>query len=131
MIEKLPDTHDNVLGYRFVGDITAEDYDTLTPEVAAAVAEHGQVRLLLDMTEFRWEKLEAWGSDLAFGRELRENVERLAVVGRHMVGKYLTRAAAPFYAQEARFFGSEDAAGAWAWLNSDTPSDDKSGAAAD
>ncbi|MGA7690309.1 MAG: STAS/SEC14 domain-containing protein, partial [Jiangellales bacterium] len=90
MIEKLPDTHDNVLGYRFVGDITKADYETLTPEVTAAVAEFGQVRLLLDMTEFRWEKLEAWGTDLAFGRELRDNVERLAVVGRHMVGKYLT-----------------------------------------
>ncbi|MEZ5175532.1 MAG: STAS/SEC14 domain-containing protein [Acidimicrobiia bacterium] len=116
MIEaiKRPDTE--VLAFRMVGDITKADYEVLTPAVEKAVEEHGAVRLLLDMTEFKWERVEAWGSDLRFGRALHDKIERMALVGDQAWGKYLAKIAAPFYAHKIEWF--HDADKAWTWVES-------------
>ncbi|NNU26968.1 STAS/SEC14 domain-containing protein [Isoptericola sediminis] len=114
MIEKIARSHDAVLGYRVVGDVTREDYEELVPAVQAVVDEHGRARLLLDLTDFRWEKAEAWGADLRFGEHFRHVIERMAVVGDHGWEKWLARLAEPFYAQDAQFFTDQDAA--WDWL---------------
>lgn len=114
MIEQIPDSHDAVLGFRVVDDITAEDYEVLRPAVQAAVDEHGSVRLLLDLTEFRHEKIEAWGADLRFGQHFHDAIERLAIVGDHTWQKWLARLSEPFYAREAQFFADQPTA--WGWL---------------
>jgi hypothetical protein len=113
MIQELPQSHDNVLGFRVSGDVTKQDYDVLTPAVSAAAA-GGTVRLLLDMTDFRWEKVGAWASDLHFGHEFHQAIERMALVGDHTWEKHLASLAQPFYAREARFFSAADEA--WAWV---------------
>jgi hypothetical protein len=115
MIEALPDSHDAVLGFRVSGDVTAEDYGVLTPPVQAAVDEHGSVRLLLDLTDFRWEKAEAWGSDLRFGEQFRHAVARMAIVGDRAWERWLAHIAKPFYARDAEYF--TDAEQAWTWLD--------------
>ena len=114
MIERIDHPDDGSLGFRAVGDIVKADYDVLVPAVQAAVDAHGTVRLLLDLTAFHWERIEAWGSDLAFGREYHERIERLAIVGDKSWQRYLAKLAQGFYAKEARYFG--DPAEAWAWL---------------
>ncbi|MEG3616141.1 STAS/SEC14 domain-containing protein [Isoptericola haloaureus] len=114
MIEKLPRSHGAVLGYRVVGDVTRDDYDELVPAVQGAVDEHSTARLLLDLTNFRWEKAEAWGADLRFGERFRHVVERMAVVGDRTWEKWLARWAEAFYAQDAQYFTDQDAA--WEWL---------------
>lgn len=114
MIEMLPSSHDTRLGYRVEGDVTASDYEVLTPAVRNAVEEHGSVRLLLDMTDFRWEKAEAWGADLRFGEQFHDSVERMAIVGHHTWERWLARLAEPFYAQQSRFFTTQDQA--WEWI---------------
>jgi len=116
MIEQLTGSHDNVLGFSVSGDVTKEDYDVLTPAVAAE-AEKGSVRLLLDMTDFHWEKVNAWGADLHFGHEFHDVIDRMALVGDHTWEKHLAQLAQPFYAQEARFFTARD--DAWAWVDGD------------
>lgn len=115
MIEVLAGSHDAVLGFRVVGDVTADDYNVLDPAVHRAVDQHGSVRLLLDLTDFRWEKVEAWASDLRFGEQFRHAIDRMAIVGDHTWERWLAHLAEPFYAQEAQFFS--DAVAAWAWLD--------------
>ena len=83
MIERMPGSHDNVLGLRVSGDVARENYDILEPAVQTIVDVSGSVRLLLDMTDFRWEKVDAWGADLRFGKTYHHSIERLAVVGQH------------------------------------------------
>lgn len=114
MIETLPRSHDAVLGFAVAGDVTAEDYQVLTPAVQAAVATHGTVRLLLDLTAFHWEKAEAWAADLRFGEQFRHAIDRMAIVGDRAWERWLTRLAEPFYAQQATFF--TDPEEAWTWL---------------
>lgn len=116
MIEKMARSHDSVLGFQVSGDVTREDYEILEPPVQTIIKASGSVRLLLDMTNFRWEKVEAWGADLRFGREYHNSIERMAIVGQHEWEKWMTRLAEPFYAQQARYFVDIDEA--WAWLES-------------
>ncbi len=116
MIEKMSRSHDNVLGFRVSGDVAREDYEILEPAVQAIVDQSGSVRLLLDMTDFRWEKVEAWGADLRFGQKYHRSIERLALVGHHKWEKWLARLAEPFYAEQAQYF--PDVEQGWDWLDS-------------
>ncbi len=119
MIEKLQQSSDNVLGYKMIGTITKDDYKVMTPEVEALIEQEGSVNLLLDMTECKWEKVTAWGSDLKFGKHTRKHVHKLAVVGHKKWQKWLTDIADPFYAQNARYFEEAESDQAWSWLNED------------
>lgn len=116
MIQQMGQSEDNVLGYRVVGDITKADYTGLVPAVEAAVKSYGAIRLLLDLSDFKWEKVDAWGADFRFGHEFKDKIERMALVGNESWGKYLTKLAAPFYAQQAEWFTDVDEA--WAWAKS-------------
>lgn len=116
MFQEMSESEDNVLGFRVVGDVTKDDYSTLVPEVEAAVEEYGSIRLLFDLTNFKWEKVDAWKSDLDFGDDFNDSIERMALVGHQSWGKYLTKLAKPFYAKEVQWF--EDADKAWTWVKS-------------
>jgi len=115
MIERIEHEAGGVLGFPAVEDVTKADYGVLVPAVQAAVDEHRSIRLLLDLAAFHWEKVDAWGADLAFGREYRDRIEKLAIVGDRSWQRYLAKLAEGFYAREARFFGDE--VQAWAWLD--------------
>lgn len=70
----------DILGFVVSGDVTKADYDVSTPAVEAAVEERGTVKLLLGLTDFRWEKVGAWGADLHFGPELHGKVALMAIL---------------------------------------------------
>ncbi len=116
MIEKMERSHDSILGFQVSGDVTREDYGMLEPPVRAAIEEKGSIRVLLDLTGFHWEKVEAWGADFRFGKEHHNSIERMAIVGNREWEKWLTRLAQPFYARQARYFSDADEA--WTWLES-------------
>ncbi len=78
--------------------------------------EHGDVRLLLDLTQFHWEKLSAWGEDWRFGRKFHDVITKMAIVGDKKWEKWLTKLAGPFYAKEARFFYPHQIDEALKWL---------------
>jgi hypothetical protein len=48
-----------VVGFKAIGTITASDYQILVPEVRALVEKEGDIRLLLNLSVFKWEKMEA------------------------------------------------------------------------
>ena len=72
MIEKMSESEGKVLGFKAIGTITKADYTVLVPEVQALINEEGSISLLLDLTQFKWEDIEAWGADINFGRTYRE-----------------------------------------------------------
>ena len=116
MIEKLNQSSENVIGFKLIGNITKADYDVMVPEVEALVQQGENARILLDMTEFNWEKVNAWGEDMKFGREFRKNLEKMAIVGDKKWEKWLTKMVSPFYAREAQYYHSDDIESAWVWL---------------
>ena len=118
MIEKLSQSSDDVLGFKASGDITKADYETMVPAVEAALKAHETVHILFDLTEFKWEKAEAWGADMKFGHDYHKKISKLAIVGDKKWEEWLTKVAGTFYAVEAKFYNSDDIDSAWAWLRS-------------
>ena len=116
MFKKMAGSSGNVVGYKAIGEISASDYKELEPEVKALVKKEGNIRLLFDMTEFKWEKVEAWLPDLKFGHEFHNQIEKMAVVGDKTWEKWMTHLAKHTYARDTKFFHSVDTSKAWAWL---------------
>lgn len=108
MLETMEESSGNVLGFKMIGDITKADYETLGPAVEAAVTQYGSVNLLLDLTQFHWEKATAWGSDLDFGHTYKDKIDKMAMVSHAKWVKHLARLAEPFYAREIQTFESVD-----------------------
>ena len=106
----------NTLGYRMSGDVTKADYETLDPAVDAAVKEYGSVNLLLDLSDFHWEKASAWSSDIKFGQTYKDKIDKMAMVSHASWAKHLAKLAEPFYAKEIKYFENVD--DAWDWLKS-------------
>jgi hypothetical protein len=114
MLETMDKSSRNILGFKMIGDITKADYETLDPAVEAAVEHYGSVNLLFDLTQFRWEKATAWGSDLDFGHTYKDKIDKMAMVSHARWVKHLAKLAEPFYAREIQTFESVD--DAWGWL---------------
>jgi len=116
MFKKLADSSGNVVGYKAIGTINASDYLKLEPEVKALVKKEGTICMLIDLSEFKWEKMEAWLPELKFGSEFRHEIQKMAIVGDKTWEKWITYLARPFYARDTKFFHIADINKAWAWL---------------
>ena len=116
MISTMDRSSGSVLGFTISGNVTKADYQTLDPAVEAAIAKHGSVSLLFDLTGFHWEKVSAWGADLGFGKKFHDSVEKMAIVGDKKWERHLAKLAQPYYAKQAQFFETDD--DAWTWLTS-------------
>ena len=116
MIEKMSESEGKILGFKAIGTVTKADYKVLVPEVQALVDKEGSISLLLDLRQFKWEKVEAWGADIKFGRTYHEKIDKMAIVGDRTWEKWITTLAEPFYSKEARFFHSDEIDAAWKWL---------------
>jgi hypothetical protein len=116
VFEKLENSSGNVVGFKAIGTITASDYKILVPEIRALVEKEGNVFMLLDLSDFKWEKMEAWLSDMKFAWEFHNEIEKMAIVGDKSWEKWMAHLAKPFYARDAKFFHSSDIVKAWAWL---------------
>lgn len=115
MLETMDKSSGNVVGYKVVGDMTKEDYATLDPAVDSVVGQYGSINLLFDLTDFKWEKINAWSTDLDFGKKYKDKIDKMALVGSQRWVKAMAKAAQPFYAKEIQYFESDN--DAWDWLN--------------
>jgi hypothetical protein len=116
LIEKLGESSGNMIGFKLTGTITKDDYDVMVPEVEKLIKEHGNIRLLIDMDEFKWESIKAWGADMKFGKHLHKRIDKMAIVGDKKWEGWITHLAGPFFANDSKFFHPAEAASAWAWL---------------
>lgn len=116
MFEKLDQSSGNILGYKAVGKITKKDYTTLTADVQSLLQQEESICLLLDLGEFEREKVSAWGADFKFGREFRQKIIMLAIVGETKRQEWMTGLMDPLFADEAKFFPIDEREAAWEWL---------------
>ncbi|BDZ68220.1 STAS/SEC14 domain-containing protein [Methanobacterium ferruginis] len=115
MIEKMDKSNRKVLGFRLIGDVSKSDYDVMVPVVQSVIDKEGSASLLIDLEEFKWEKVEAWGADLNFGRTYHERIDKIAIVGDKHWEELLT-VFSKAYAHEAKYFHTSERNSAWEWL---------------
>jgi hypothetical protein len=117
MIEKLDGSSGPIVGYKVVGKVTAEDYETLVPEVEALVEQYDDdVCMLIDLGVFDGEEIKAWLPDMKFGIKYHNKIDRMAIVGDKKWQEWMTHLCKPFFADDAKFFHSADIDDAWAWV---------------
>ena len=105
-----------VMNVKFSGDVSQSDYEQMTPEVKALVEAQGNICMLLDMTDFHWEKAKAWKSDLDFGKEFGQKIDKMAIVGKKQWMSWMTKLADSHYARQAKYFDADSISSAWEWL---------------
>lgn len=87
-----------------VGTMETSDYDTFIPAVEKRIEDCGEVKLLLNITNFEgWSPAAAW-EDLKFDLKHYNDVSRLALLAENPDKQWLATVSRPFTGAEVKFF---------------------------
>jgi hypothetical protein len=116
MIEKLTQSEGNILGYRLSGKLHDEDYDRWVPELEAAMAAHGKIRLLAEFHDFHgWDAKALW-DDIKFDAKHASDFERIAMIGEKKWEEWMAKVCKPFTSAKIKYFDASERDAAWAWV---------------
>ncbi len=105
-----------ILAVTVTGKLTRADYVPLVAAFARLVAQHGKLRLLVDLAGFHgWEAGAAW-TDFKLGAKHFADIERLAIVGETKWQHVMAEICRPFTLAAVRYFDHTEAATARNWL---------------
>lgn len=116
MIEKLPKSSSNVLGYAVKGTLREADYGRMEADMETAVSQHPTVRLLFKMVDMESFDLEAIDDDFKFGMKYLDKIERMALVTDKKLFDLLSSTMNHLTKTKIRHFEPSQEAEAWAWL---------------
>jgi hypothetical protein len=119
MIEQLPVAGGEVLGFRLSGIFTEEDFiGVLVPALDEASQEHGIIRLIIEVMDFKDETLGAMIQDYRHKGQF-PHIEREAIVGDENWDRWTGPFRDFFFLfpnTEVRFFGHDQRQQAWDWI---------------
>jgi hypothetical protein len=98
------------------GKLDREDYHRFVPELERLIAEHGKIRVLMEVRDFHGWTAGALWEDTKFGFKHFQDIDRLAIVGEKGWEEGMAHFCKPFTTAEVRYFDREDAADAQAWI---------------
>lgn len=118
MIEILPDSTDNVIGFKISGKLTGQDYENLLPKLDTAINAHGKINLLVLMEDFEGKfDFDAAKADFHFGTHQYRHVDKAAFVGDERWMERMVKIMDPFTRRvEEKFFEPKQLDEAWAWV---------------
>jgi hypothetical protein len=98
------------------GVLSKTDFEHFGPEFDRRLRQHGKLRVLFDMADFRgWEPAAMW-EEIKFDIKHFADIERMAMVGDKQWQHLMAMLGKPFVKAEIRYFGHADFAGARTWL---------------
>lgn len=119
MYEKLDRSGDGTLGYRVRDEISEADLEKIVRDLDVAIAEQGEVDLLVHVESFPKPELDALEEDLAFWREHGDDIGRYAVVADSTLLKWATKLGDKATEADVRYFEAADIEDAWNWVDGD------------
>jgi len=121
MIEILPESTENCIGFKISGEVEAEDYDELLPKLDASIAAHGKINLLVVIEDYEGsDGLETAKADFKFGTQQYRQVEKAAFVSDKKWMGRIVKIMDPFTRRtDEKFFKPEQIDEAWAWILGD------------
>jgi hypothetical protein len=119
MIEKLPESSENILGFRISGKLREADYlDLLIPEMEKALKEYPKIRMVWVIEGFEgWTVGGAW-EDFLLGLKFSA-VEKMATIIDERWDEWMTvlfKVFTTLTGTELRFFKKERLNEAWEWI---------------
>jgi hypothetical protein len=110
-----------VLVIKLTDKLTTEDYEYLIPEVERRIAQHGKLRMLVEMHDFHGWTAGALWQDLKFDLKHFRDIERLALVGEKAWEHGMAVFCKPFTSATIRYFDRSEANQAETWIRADLP----------
>ena len=98
------------------GKLHDADYKNFVPEIDAAVAQGGKIRLLAQFHDFQGWDLHAPWDDIKFSSTHCLDIERIALVGHKTWEEWMAKVCKPFTMAKIRYFDAAELDVAWAWL---------------
>ncbi len=117
-LRRLPESHDDVVGFSVDGKLTETDYATLTMTLEQVLEDRSDLALLLDVGGYDGIKVKAMLDDWRVGRTFHNSIRKLAVVGDNALAGIAARLGSPMYAKETKHFQADETDAAWEWLGS-------------
>ena len=78
---RVEENEGKVLDVHVSGKLAKDDYKEFVPQVDRLIEQHGKIRVLLEMTDFRGWKAGALWEDVKFDLKHFSDIERVAMVG--------------------------------------------------
>ncbi len=118
MIEILSRSHDNILGIKATGKVTAEDYETvIIPKLDSLLAEHDRCKFMYYLSsEFEGFELGAMWDDAKYAGGHIDKFDKVALVGGPKWIEWSTKISSLFIKAEVKTFPLEQLDEAWNWL---------------
>ena len=115
MTVELQESQGKIARVRISGKLSKQDYERLTPHIDAMIAQHGKIRILMEMHDFHGWELGALWEDMKFDLKHFKDIERLAMIGEKRWQEGMSKFCRPFTTAKIRYFekGSENEALAW------------------
>ena len=96
--------------------LVKKDYETFLPAVERLVAQHGKIRMLVEMHDFHGWTAGALWADIKFDAKHFNDIERLAIVGETKWEKGMAAFCKPFTTAKVRYFDYTKGTEARDWL---------------
>lgn len=103
------------------GKLIKQDYETLGPRVDALVAQHGKIRIQVNMSGFHGWSMGALWEDIKFDWKHFSHIERLALVGDSKWEAGMAMFCKPFTRATIRYFNIAKAEEAHTWIMEGLP----------
>ena len=119
MIEFLPESQNNVLVAKMLGQLTVEDYEKiLIPKLDEAISQYQKVRaiIIVDESFTGWELGALW-EDAKYDLKHRHDFEKLAMVGGSYWLKKSAQVGGVVIDSELKTFNADKLDDALAWIN--------------
>jgi hypothetical protein len=110
-----------ILTVSATGTLNREDYERFVPEFERLIKQHGKIRVLFVMSDFRgWDAGALW-EDLKFDFRHFNDIERLAMVGDKAWEQGMSLFCKPFTTAKVRYFDEAQIDEARQWLREGLP----------
>ncbi|HEY9722391.1 MAG TPA: STAS/SEC14 domain-containing protein [Oscillatoriaceae cyanobacterium] len=105
-----------LLGIKVSGKLTDADYKAFVPRLEQAIAEVGEVRILIDITGFEGMDAHALWDDLKVALKHAHAMARVAVVGNRTWEEWMTKIGGMLMRSDVRYFEPNELEAARIWL---------------
>ena len=97
--------------------LKADDFLQIAPQIESLVSQQGQIRLLIDASEFTgWENVTAFENHAGFVKSHQQKVERIAVIVAHEWQHWLVGAVRVFVHPQVRAYEKNCEGEALQWI---------------
>ena len=106
----------SIVTLRFREKLDKNDYEMFVPMIESQIENHGPIRILVELIDFKGWTAGALWEDTKFAASHFNDIERLAVVGDKQWEKGVTVFIKPFTGAATRYFEKQDIDQARAWI---------------